>query len=213
MAQDAPADPAAPSLKGVRQVSSETREYPVEANMETVTFITQSLQQVQLRLLATCEGLTQDQVLWRPSLHANNIGFILWHLARGEDRRICRLRGEQHTLWASEGWHKRFGQPVGAPAPGDRMGLRSLPIPDLSVLTDFIKAAHQQTLDYLVTLTADGLDVAPDPSQLEHTVASALRHLVTHKNNHHGQIDFIRGLQDEAWDLPPGTGVVLPPLS
>jgi uncharacterized damage-inducible protein DinB len=181
--------------------------------MEAMEFITQSLRQVQLRLLATCEGLTQEQVLWRPGPTSNNIGWILWHVARGEDRRICSLRGHQPMLWVSEGWHQKFGQPVDAPAPGDRMGLRSLPIPDLSVLIDFAKAAHQQTMDYLPTLTAEGLDVAPNPSQPEHTVAAALRHLVTHKNNHHGQIDFIRGLQDEAWDLPPGTGVVLPPLS
>jgi uncharacterized damage-inducible protein DinB len=181
--------------------------------METVSFITQSLRQVQLRLLATCEGLTQDQVLWRPSPHANNIGFILWHVARGEDNRISTLWGKRPALWVSEGWYERFAQPVDAPAPGDRMGLRSLPIPSLAVLTDYVKAAHQQTLDFLTTLTADALDVAPDPSQPERTVAAALRHLVTHKNNHHGQIDYIRGLQDEAWDLPPGTGVVLPPLS
>jgi uncharacterized damage-inducible protein DinB len=93
------------------------------------------------------------------------------------------------------------------------MGLRSVPIPELAVLTGFIKAAYQQTMEFLPTLTADGLDVVPDPSQPERTVAAGLRHLVTHKNNHHGQIDFIRGLQDESWDLPPGTGVVLPPLS
>ncbi len=181
--------------------------------MDAVNFITQSLRQVQLRLLATCEGLTQEQVLWRPGPTSNNIGWILWHVAREEDRRTSSLRGGPAALWVSEGWHKKFGQPVDAPAPGDRMGLRSLPIPNLSVLTDFAKAAYQQTMDYLATLTADGLDIAPDPSRPEHTVASALRHLVTHKNNHHGQIDFIRGLQDEAWDLPPGTGVVLPPLS
>jgi len=41
-------------------------------------------------------------------------------------------------------------------------------------------------------------------------VAGSLRHLITHKNNHHGQIDYLRGLQEEARDLPRGTGVVLP---
>jgi hypothetical protein len=25
------------------------------------------------------------------------------------------------------------------------------------------------------------------------------------KNNHHGQIDFVRGLRQPGWDLPPGT--------
>ena len=41
-------------------------------------------------------------------------------------------------------------------------------------------------------------------------LADVLRHLATHKNNHHGQIDFLRGLQQDDWDLPPGTGVRLP---
>ena len=44
----------------------------------------------------------------------------------------------------------------------------------------------------------------------EDTRAGSLRHLITHKNNHHGQIDYLRGLQDEEWDLPRGTGIVLP---
>ena len=50
--------------------------------MDTIEFISQSLRQVHIRLVASCEGLTQDQVLWRPAPHANNIGFILWHVAR-----------------------------------------------------------------------------------------------------------------------------------
>lgn len=31
--------------------------------------------------------------------------------------------------------------------------------------------------------------------------------MITHKNNHHGQIDYIRGLLQSDWDLPPGTGM------
>ena len=36
-------------------------------------------------------------------------------------------------------------------------------------------------------------------------------YLITHKNPHQGQIDFIRGLQDDAWDLPAGAAMVLTP--
>ena len=50
--------------------------------------------------------------------------------------------------------------------------------------------------------------MSPDPPEPERTVASLLRHLITRKNNHHGQIDYLRGLRYEGWDLPPGTGVV-----
>ena len=89
------------------------------------------------------------------------------------------------------------------------MGLQALPIPELGVLTDYLKAAHAQTLAYLSTLTPDDLDGTPDPAQTGRTLAASLRHLITHLNNHHGQVDYIRGLQEESWDLPPGTGIVL----
>ena len=179
--------------------------------MDTVTFITQGVTQVNLRLLATCDGLTQEQVLWRPTPYSNNIGFILWHMARAEDYLMTSLQQGQPSLWASQEWYQKFDQPVDAPDPGDKMGLQSLPIPELDVLIGYTKAVHQRTQAYLSGLAADELDSVPDQDRPQRTVASALRHLITHKNNHHGQIDYIRGLQDENWDLTPGFGSVLPP--
>ena len=85
-----------------------------------------------------------------------------------------------------------------------------LAIPSLEALTGYARAAHQRTLKYLSGLTPEALDQAPGPERPNLTVAGSLRHLITHKNNHHGQIDYLRGLQEEAWDLPRGTGVVLP---
>ena len=178
--------------------------------MDTVGFISQSLHQVQIRLEASCEGLTQEQVLWRPLPHSNSIGFILWHVARAEDNRTASLLGKA-SLWESQGWYKRFGQPVDAPDPGDRAGLRAISIPALEVLTGYAEAAYRQTQEFLSSVTDDDLESVPDPSQPERTLGALLRHVVTHKNNHHGQIDYIRGLQDADWDLPQGTGVDLPP--
>ena len=178
--------------------------------MDTVAFISDCLAQVHLRLMATCEGLSTEQVLWRPAPTANNIGFILWHLARGEDARITSTGKLADDIWATESWHEKFDQPVTAPDPGDRMGLRALAIPSLEVLAGYAEAAHQRTLKYLSGLTPGVVDQAPDPERPDLTVAGSFRHLITHKNNHHGQIDSLRGLQEEAWDLPRGTGVVLP---
>ena len=178
--------------------------------MDAATFISDSLRQVQFRLLATCDGLTQDQVLWRPSPQANNIGFILWHLTRGEDNVISTLSAPEPPLWVSQGWHEKFNQPVEAPDPGDRMGLQSLPIPGLEVLLGYSRAVHEKSQSVMSLLPAERLDEARNPNHDQRTVAASLRHLITHKNNHHGQIDYIRGLQDQTWDLPPGTGIVLP---
>lgn len=178
--------------------------------MDTIQFISQSMAQVQLRLLATCEGLTREQVLWRALPHANNIGFILWHVGRSDDTRVTSLLADETDLWESGRWYEKFGQPLDSPDPGDRMGFQELGIPQLDVLVAFIETAHERFRSFMGTITMSDLDRPVDPSNPQRTVGAVLRHGITHKNNHHGQIDYIRGLQDEGWDLPRGTGVVLP---
>ena len=59
--------------------------------MDSVNFISDWLEQVEIRLLGTCEGMTQEEVLWRPAPYANNIGFILWRVTRAEDNLVTRL--------------------------------------------------------------------------------------------------------------------------
>ena len=177
--------------------------------MNTVEFIRQSLGQVHYRLTLTCGQVTPEQVLWRPAPHANNIGFILWHVARAQDNLASRLAGAT-SLWESKLWYVQFGQPKDALDPGDRMGLQALPLPDLGTLTAYLNAAHQRLVHVVLAQTSASLDAVPNASRPLETVAALLRHQITHQNNHHGQIDFIRGLQDTAWDLPPGTGMVMP---
>ncbi len=90
------------------------------------------------------------------------------------------------------------------------MGLKGLPVPGADVLFGYSEAVHEKSLRFFTALSQGRLDEVPDPARPERTVAASLRHLITHKNNHHGQIDYIRGLQDQSWDLPLGTGIVLP---
>ena len=180
----------------------------------TVRFIRDCMIQTDIRLMATCEGLTDEQMLWRPAPTANNIGFILWHVARSEDRRTSLIdggNGEFGTeLWVSGGWYERFGQPVSAPDPGDRLGLRSLAIPPPEVLTSYAQAVSERTARFLELLEDARLGEPMPGREQNETVSDSLRHGIVHKNNHHGQIDYLRGLQEEDWDLTPGTGRILP---
>ena len=179
-----------------------------------VQFIADCLAQTHLRLMATCEGLTGEQMAWRPTPTANNIGFILWHVARNEDSRVTRTAGGNgefgSDLWVSGGWFERFGQPETAPDPGDRLGLQSLAIPGPDVLTTYAEAVNARTARFLESLDDARLDEHMGGGESQQTVGGSLRHVIVHKNNHHGQIDYLRGLQEEDWDLTPGTGGILP---
>ncbi len=182
--------------------------------MEATQFISDCLTQTHIRLMATCEGLTDEQMKWRPAPTANSIGFILWHVARNEDGRISRTAGRkgdfEQDLWVSGGWFERFGQPETAPDPGDRLGLRSLAIPVPEVLISYTKAVNARTAQFLESLDDARLNEHMGDREQQETVSDSLRHVIVHKNNHHGQIDYLRGLQEEDWDLTPGTGRILP---
>ena len=83
-----------------------------------------------------------------------------------------------------------------------------MPIPTPDILMGYLNDVHRSTIHFLESLTLEDLDAAPSADQPRRTVAALLRHQITHKNNHHGQVDYIRGLQDPDWDLPPGAGVI-----
>jgi len=171
-------------------------------------FIGQSLAQAQLRLAATLDGLSDAESRWRPGPEANSIGFMLWHVSRVEDG-LSSGESAQVSLWESA-WHARCGHPVETPAVlRDRESALDLEIPDLALLRAYQQEAAERAGEFAGGLQDTDLD-RPSTSWQGMRLADVLRHLATHKNNHHGQIDFLRGLQQDAWDLPPGTGVQLP---
>jgi uncharacterized damage-inducible protein DinB len=182
--------------------------------MNTIQFIADCLAQTHIRLMATCDGLKAEQMAWRPAPTANNIGFILWHLTRNEDGRISRTAGRQgdfeQDLWVTGGWFERFGQPETAPDPGDRLGLRSLAIPAPDVLISYAEAVSSRSGRFLELLDDSRLNEHMGDAEPRQTLGGSLRHVIVHKNNHHGQIDYLRGLLEEDWDLTPGTGGILP---
>ena len=182
--------------------------------MDAIQFITDCLTQTHMRLVATCDGLSEEQMAWRPAPTANNIGFVLWHMGRHEDSRVtataCGSPEFETDLWVAAGWYKQFGQPETAPDPGDRLGLRNLTIPGPEVLPAYFQAVNERTIRFLATLNESRLDALLVPHGQRQTVGGSLRHVIVHQNNHHGQIDYLRGLQQEDWDLPRGTGGILP---
>lgn len=178
--------------------------------MDTVTFIRHALTQAHQRLMATLAGLTEADVTWRPAPTANTILEIAWHVARAEDRLGRRLTGLGPELWDSQGWRERLGATKDRRAGEPYQFLKedgAVP-PRLADITEYLDALHRDTLDKLRGLTPADLDRVPDARRPDRNVATYFRHLITHTNNHHGQIDFIRGLRHPEWNLAPGTGIV-----
>ena len=177
--------------------------------MGIIEFIRQSLNQIQERILGSANGLSRDDFLWRPAPHANCIGDIVWHMVRSEDRLVRVTAGLGPELWVDEQWYSKFGYPKESPPGNDYQALNAFSAPPkIETLLSYMEAVHKDTIAILSRLSPMDLDRVPHSEQTRLDVGAYLRHLITHKNNHHGQIDFIRGMTDPNWDLPRGTGMV-----
>jgi hypothetical protein len=64
---------------------------------------------------STAEGLSADDLAYRPAPEANSIGWLLWHLTRVEDGHVAELAGDEQ-LWVRDGFAESLGF---APDPHD----------------------------------------------------------------------------------------------
>lgn len=177
--------------------------------MDAVTFIRQALTQAHERLIETLADLTDADTAWRPAPNTNAILEIAWHVARVDDRLGRRSTALGPELWES-GWRERLGFANDIPRGESYQFLKRAGVapPKLDDVAAYLTAVHDDTMLLLRGLSASDLDRVPDARQPDRQVATYFRHMITHKNNHHGQIDFIRGLLHPGWDLSPGTGIV-----
>ena len=179
--------------------------------MEALKFVEQCLNESYERLIKSLRGLSPEELVWRPAPHANCIAEIVWHVVRGEDRMAGPLRGQGPEVWESQQWQKRFGY---SDQQIQKAGFQFLRVlvqpPRLEDLLEYMAAVHQDVSGRLRELSPGDLKRDPDPERPGWNLAANLRHMITHKNNHHGQVDYIRGLMQPGWGLPPGTGIMQP---
>ena len=89
------------------------------------------------------------------------------------------------------------------------MGLSALPLPFFEVMLRYCEAVHSRNVAYISHRNSAELDQPFASDKPIYTLGNSLRRLITHQNNHHCQIDYIRGLQDQAWNVPVGTRVMV----
>ena len=56
-------------------------------------------------------GLSAEQLAFRPDGESNSIGWLVWHLTRIQDDHVAGLQGGEQ-VWTADGWSERFALPV-----------------------------------------------------------------------------------------------------
>lgn len=148
------------------------------------------------------DGLSADELLWRPDDAANPIGWLVWHLTRQQDIQIAHL-AKLRSPWLTT-WQERFGLPYERNASGYGMTsaeVGAYDVTDPELLIGYQDATYELTAAWLDEIDAlDGgadaewarvIDRAYTPPV---TVAVRALSVFDDAAKHLGQAEYVKGL-------------------
>lgn len=142
------------------------------------------------------DGLTVEQLAFRPDDQSNSIAWLVWHLTRIEDDHIAGVAGSEQ-VWTSQDWYSRFDLPFRPSEHG--YGHRPEDVASVraggELLTGYHDAVHERTSEFLRSLSepdfARVVDTSWDPPV---TLATRLVSVLSDGLQHAGQAAYLRGL-------------------
>jgi hypothetical protein len=141
-------------------------------------------------------GLSAEQLAFRPAGDSNSIGWLVWHLTRIQDDHVAGLHGG-NQVWTAGGWWERFGLPLDPFDTGYGHGSEDVAkvVADASLLLGYFEAVHEKTLEWVRTLSDADLEKVIDRSwDPPVTVGIRLVSVIADDLQHAGQAAYVRGV-------------------
>ncbi|MGN6252241.1 MAG: mycothiol transferase [Marmoricola sp.] len=164
--------------------------------MDVGALLAEALGRLPDQVDAVLDGLTEEELAWRPDGRANPIGWLVWHLTRVTDDHVADVAGDEQ-LWTSGGWVERFGLPLDVGDIG--FGHSSDEVARVRAPADLLAAYHRAVLEasatYVGRLSAADLDrIVDERWDPPVTLGARLVSVVGEVDQHLGQAAYVRGL-------------------
>jgi hypothetical protein len=143
------------------------------------------------------DGLSPDQLAYRPDSDANSITWLVWHLTRIQDDHIADAAGLEQ-VWTAQGFAERFALPFDTAEHG--YGHSSAEVGEVrgveaGLLTGYHDAVRAQTIGYVTALADSDFDRIVDRRwNPPVTLAIRLISVISDDLQHAGQAAYVRGL-------------------
>jgi hypothetical protein len=150
------------------------------------------------------DGLTAEQLAYRPNAEANSIAWLAWHLTRVQDKQVSDLAAREQA-WVADGWHARFDKPADPEDTGQRYTAEQVAAvrpANPQLLLDYNKAVQERTAAYIRTLTPGDLDRELNEPRWNPlpTVGVRLVSILSDNLQHSGQALYLRGcIEGKHW--------------
>lgn len=165
--------------------------------MELKDYIRMELDGLERGVTRVMNGLTQQELAWRPSSGCNSIGLILFHMARFEDSFVQARIQSKPEVWETEKWYQQLNLAANdAGAHYTVEQVNAFPVPESKDLLAYYSKVRGRTKDYLNSITPDTFDKKITMARFgDLAVAAIFSMMITHISQHIGEISYLRGIQ------------------
>lgn len=163
--------------------------------MESKELLSDAYSHIRRIVHQAADGLTQEQLAYRPEEGSNSIAWLVWHLTRVQDSHLSAAT-QLKEAWLTEDWAERFGL-RGSSSIGYGDGPEQVAAirPDGDLLLGYHDRVSERVLAYLDTVDADELDRIVDTSYDPHVKAGVrLVSVISDNLQHAGQARYLRGM-------------------
>ena len=164
-------------------------------DMDVRALLTDGFDRISELYADLADGLDAQTLHHRPDGPGNPVGWLLWHIARGQDHQVAGLSGEPQ-VW--ERWQSRLGMSQGLEDIGyghTSAQVDAVRIADPALLVDYHRDVAAATNAYLARVDEEELDRVVD-RHWDPPVTAGVR-LVSIQGDclqHLGQVAYLRGL-------------------
>ncbi len=142
------------------------------------------------------EGLTPEELGFRPEGTANSIAWLVWHLTRVQDDHIAAAAGTEQA-WTSSGWADRFGLPLDISDTGYGHGSDQVAAltGNAALLRGYHDAVLEATLGFVRSISDPDLDrIVEERWDPPVTLGVRLVSVIADDLEHAGQAAYVRGM-------------------
>jgi uncharacterized damage-inducible protein DinB len=168
--------------------------------MKTTDLLLDAFGRIAEEVGDTVEGLSEEQLAFRPGTGANSIAWLVWHLTRVQDNHVAEAAGEPE-VWLEDGWADRFGLSLDSADTGYGHSVEDVAKVRASaeLLTGYADAVGERSRRYLSSLDDEALDrVVDERWDPPVTLGVRLVSVIGDDMAHLGQAQYVRGLQQRA---------------
>ena len=157
--------------------------------------IQSGLNEYYVILKRSLDSLSEEEILWKPNPHSNNVIFLIWHMALVEDNLINKVLLGKERVWITENYYKDFPELRNETGFAfNQEKLDQFPIVDIDWLMNYHNILREGTIKFITNIEDEDLSLDYTFGIRQVKGYFVIGRLMTELSQHLGQVSYIRGM-------------------